>query len=206
MTTKKEIVDAVAAKLDEAGVPYVRGDGAGAAQPRQQTFGFDPSGGFLGEEFLTWLWFKWETDGGEFHVSKDRVIGVVIDDLLQFAPHSEQEHEQIIRHGMPTRTAEARQGLRQGHRLAKARLMFAEGARQWSLVIDAEHMAFASVKLPDNEEEECESPADRTSARTVAWIDLYEIVGMLFRQFLSARVSPNWISCDAVAMAEWMAE
>ncbi len=22
--------------------------------------------GWLGEEFLTWLWFRWETDGGEF--------------------------------------------------------------------------------------------------------------------------------------------
>ena len=22
--------------------------------------------GFLGEEFLTWLWFKWESEGGEF--------------------------------------------------------------------------------------------------------------------------------------------
>ena len=28
--------------------------------------------GFLGEEFLTWVWFRWETDGGEFTLSTTR--------------------------------------------------------------------------------------------------------------------------------------
>ncbi|HIE70972.1 MAG TPA: hypothetical protein EYP98_12805 [Planctomycetes bacterium] len=32
--------------------------------------------GFLGEEFLTWLWFKWETDGGEFTLSGGRIVGI----------------------------------------------------------------------------------------------------------------------------------
>ena len=34
------------------------------------------SHGFLGEEFLTWLWFRWENDGGEFTLGGGRVVGV----------------------------------------------------------------------------------------------------------------------------------
>ena len=30
------------------------------------------SHGFLGEEFLTWLWWKAETAGGEFELSRGR--------------------------------------------------------------------------------------------------------------------------------------
>jgi hypothetical protein len=85
--------------------------------------------GFLGEEFLTWLWFRWETEGGEFTLPGGRVVGVALDDFLSFAAQSDDETEQTLRRGLPTRTAEARTALRQGNRLRKARLLVAEGSR-----------------------------------------------------------------------------
>lgn len=169
----------------------------------QKSFGFDVTHEFLGEEFLTWLWFKWETDGGEFTLSGDRVVGIAIDDLLQFAPLGDDDSEQTIRHGLPTRTAEARAGLRQGHRVAKARLLVANGAQQWSLVLDAARMGCSSVKLPEDDEE-CETAEDRTADRTANWIALYDIVTALFDRFLKVRLSPAWLKTEAPAMASWM--
>lgn len=171
---------------------------------KQKSFGFDTTHEFLGEEFLTWLWFKCETDGGEFHLADDRVVGIAIDDLLQFAPLGDDDHEQTIRHGLPTQTAEARAGLRQGHRLAKARLLVATGAQQWSVVLDAARMGCSSAKLPDDDEE-CESAEDRTTDRATNWIALHDIVAELFRAFLVVRLSPAWLRGDAAAMAAWMA-
>jgi len=55
------------------------------ATATQQSFGFDVTHGFLGEEFLTWLWFRWETQVGEFTLPGGRVVGVVIDDMLNSA-------------------------------------------------------------------------------------------------------------------------
>ena len=66
---------------------------------------------YLGEEFLTWLWFRIETAGGTFEVGRNRV-GVILDDFIAFAPHEADETEQSLRKGLPTRTAEARAGLR----------------------------------------------------------------------------------------------
>ena len=34
---------------------------------------------FLGEEFLTWLWFRIESEGGDFEVGRES-IGVILDD------------------------------------------------------------------------------------------------------------------------------
>lgn len=169
----------------------------------QQSFGFDVTHEFLGEEFLTWLWFRIETDGGEFKLPGDRAVGIAIDDLLQFAPLGDDDHEQTIRHGLPTRTAEARAGLRQGHRVAKARLLVANGAQQWSLVLDAARMGCSSVKLPEDDEE-CETAEDRTADRTANWIALYDIVAALFDRFLKVRLSPAWLKKEAPAMAAWM--
>lgn len=125
--------------------------------------------GFLGEEFLTWIWFRWETSGGEFTLSGGRVVGVALDDFLSFAAPSDDETEQTLRHGLPTRTQEARTALRQGRRLRKARMLVAEGPRQWSATFDAPTMTLNGVKLPEDAEE-CESEQDRTADRTANWL------------------------------------
>jgi len=161
--------------------------------------------GFLGEEFLTWLWFRWETEGGEFTLSGGRVVGIALDDFLTFAALTEDETEQTLRRGLPTRTAEARTALRQGHRLRKARLLVAEGDRQWTATLDAPSLTLSGVKLPEDAEE-CESEMDRTADRAANWLALHEIVQALYGLFLKDRLRENYRSTGAEAQATWMAK
>ena len=77
---------------------------------------------FLGEEFLTWLWFRIETEGGEFDIGRQRELAVSFDDFIAFAPRDGDETEQTLRKGIPTRSPEASAALRHGHRLTRARL------------------------------------------------------------------------------------
>lgn len=168
----------------------------------QQSLGFDVTHGFLGEEFLLWLWWKWEADGGgEFSLPGGRYVGIAIDDLLVFAPLGDDDTKQTLAHGMPTRTAEARQALRGGHRVAKARLLIAEGARQWVATIEGATLRVAGKLLDD--ESECESAEDRNADRAANWLALHEIVAALFGQFLRVRVGEGWRE-EADRMAVWM--
>jgi hypothetical protein len=160
--------------------------------------------GFLGEEFLTWLWFRWETDGGEFTLPGGRVVGIALDDFLSFAAPSADATEQTLRRGLPTRTAEARTALRQGRRLRKARLLLAEGSRQWIATLDAPTLALGSVRLPDDAEE-CESDADRTADRAASWLAVHEIVHALYGAFLRDRLRPDYLATSGEAQARWMA-
>lgn len=160
--------------------------------------------GFLGEEFLTWLWFRWETDGGEYTLSGGRVVGVALDDFLAFAAPDEDATEQTLRRGLPTRTAEARTALRQGRRLRKARLLVAEGSRQWSATLDAPTLSLGGVKLPDDAEE-CESDTDRTADRAANWLALHEIVQALYAHFLQQRLRPDYLKTAGEQQARWMA-
>lgn len=162
------------------------------------------SHGFLGEEFLTWIWFRWETDGGEFPLPGGRVVGVALDDFLTFAAPSDEETEQTLRRGLPTRTEEARTALRQGHRLRKARLLIAEGERQWTATLDAPSLSLNGVKLPEDAEE-CESEADRTADRAASWLALHEIVQALYTSFLRQRLRPDYLGTVAEQQAQWMA-
>ncbi len=162
------------------------------------------SHGFLGEEFLTWLWFRCETESGEFALPGGRVVGVLLDDLLTFAAPHEDETEQTLRHGAPTRTAEARTSLRQGRRLKKARLLVAEGQNQWSATIDGTTLRLSGVKLPDDSEDVGSDP-ERSEERAGNWLALHEIVHALYREFLRVRLRPDYLRTTAEAQATWMA-
>jgi hypothetical protein len=159
--------------------------------------------GFLGEEFLTWLWFRWETDGGEFTLPGGRVVGIALDDLLTFGAPSQDETEQTLRHGLPTRTAEARTALRQGRRLRKARLVVAEGERSWTGTLDATAMQLTGVRLPDDAEE-ADSDAERTADRAANWLSLHEIVQALYGVFLRERLGTGYLQAGAERQAQWM--
>jgi len=159
--------------------------------------------GFLGQEFLTWLWFRWETEGGEFALPGGRVVGIAIDDFLTFAAPTEDETEQTLRHGLPTRTEEARTGLRQGRRLGKARLLIAEGERQWSAILDGASLSMSSVRLPEDGEE-CESDEERSADRAANWLALHEILTQLYGQFLRLRLPPDYMAEVGEPQARWM--
>ena len=162
------------------------------------------SHGFLGQEFLTWLWFRIETDGGEFTLSRERVVGVSMDDLLQFAPRDDEETSQVLKKGIPSRTAEARVSLQQGHRLAKARLAIACDQRVWSVTLDGATMSLGSVKLPEDDEE-ATSAEEKTEERVSNLLDLQEIAAELYGLFLRERLAPDYHATGAERQAQWMA-
>lgn len=159
--------------------------------------------GFLGEEFLTWLWYRWETEGGEFHLPGGRVVGIALDDLLTFAAPSDDDTEQTLRHGLPTRTAEARTALHQGRRLRRARLIVAEGQRQWTVTIDGATLRLSGSKLPEDAEE-VETDTDRTADRAANWLHLHEIVQGLYSRFLEQRLADGYLKGDGEKQAQWM--
>ena len=159
---------------------------------------------FLGEEFLTWLWYRLETEGGEFDLGQGRVVGVSLDDFIVFAPRDDDETEQTLRKGMPTRAVEARAGLRSGHRLKKAKLILAMGDLQWGLTLDASTMGLGSIKLPDDDED-AEGPEERSRERAANFLLLHEIVGQLYRLFLELRLRADYPSTDGEQQAAWMA-
>ena len=159
--------------------------------------------GFLGEEFLTWLWFRQETDGGDFDLG-ERSVSVALDDLLAFAPREADETEPTLRKGTPTRTAEARAALRDGRRLRRAKLIVAEGPQQWSAVLDGPSMGLIGVKLPEDTDAEAHTARERATARIASFLTLHELVRDLYQCFLRDRLRPEYLTTSAEAQAQWM--
>ena len=159
---------------------------------------------FLGEEFLTWLWYRLDTTGGDFDVGGGRNVAVAIDDFLAFAPRDDDETEQTLRKGLPTHSQEARTALRGGRRLRKAKLIVAEGPMQFGATLDGASMCLSGIKLPEDSED-CESQEDRNLERAAHFLHVHELLGLLYDGFLQDRLRPEYLRTSGEQQAQWMA-
>lgn len=164
----------------------------------------DGSHAFLGQEFLTWLWYQIETNGGEFELSRDRIVGISLDDMLQFAPRDDGETSQLLRKGLPSRTPAARTALQNGQRLAKARLAMATSDREWMFTLDGATLGLGSIKLPEDDEE-LDSAQERSTERVANLLELHELLGDVYGLFLKERLADDYLTKGAEAQANWMA-
>ena len=157
---------------------------------------------FLGCELILWLWWKWETAGGDFQIAGDKpLVGIAIDDRVEFTADVD-ETSLVLRHGLTTRAAEARAALKQGRVPTKARMLIAAGNDQWTVTLDGESLALCSVKLPEDADD-CETPEDQTSYRAEQWFALHGIVERLFDKFVVDRTCLAW-PAKVREIAEWM--
>lgn len=152
---------------------------------------------FLGQEFLTWLWFKSEERGGTVDLPGIGDIAVAFEKHMLLEYGEGEAHEKIICQGLQAELNEARTGLRMGKKLEQARIVLGRGEYEWTLTVKASIFDFKSVKAPKTmaSSEESDDPA-AVEGKLLEKIGLYEqclqLVDELFRLYLNLRLSSGW--------------
>ncbi|MDA8160271.1 MAG: hypothetical protein M0T76_06075 [Desulfobacteraceae bacterium] len=163
---------------------------------------------FLGQEFLTWLWFKSEERGGAVALPDLGDVGVLFEKHMLLEHGEGDAHEKVICQGLQAELNEARTGLRMGKKLEQARILLGQGDYEWSLTLKASVFDFRSVKVPKTmtASEEANDPA-AVEARLLDKIGLYEqgvrLVDELFRLYLNLRLSPEW-EAELARLRAWV--
>lgn len=158
---------------------------------------------FLAQEFLTWIWFRCEVDGGEFDLPEGS-MAVVVEDALSLVSWDEDDTRVGLRGGNPTLRPEAANSLAAGLMLRKARLFAARGDREWQFSLDGETLDLSGVKVPETPEgEEVEDPlADKLAACE----ELRGMIDALFRLFLGVRLCPDWERIEVPRLQAWVGQ
>jgi hypothetical protein len=145
---------------------------------------------FLGNEFLTWLWHEADARTAMVHAEGTGEVTVFFDKSLDLDCAYGQTGKDGLRGDGPSRSPEARDGLRTGKVPRKAGLVLDLNRQQFVLTLNPEAMAFGTAKLPDVE--------DADTARTLfeeriqLLRDLCGAVDGLFDTFLKTRASSAW--------------
>ncbi len=156
---------------------------------------------FLGREFLVWLWWKSELTDGHMTIKGFDSCDVWLDGQLTLETRAQEVEQSTLKGAAPSATPEAREALRQGKMPTKARICITHGEQQYACVFGAETFGLSGVKIPALLQE---AEDDQFYERMYLLEVLEEILGELYKEFLSLRLSPLWETDLIPAMRAWI--
>ena len=144
---------------------------------------------FLGNEFLLWLWWYWETQGDTITLSDEsELTGMFAKTLTLECPRGESGKGTISAQD-PTDLPEAAQAIRSGKLPRKAGLMLVRHGQAYELTLQAETFAVGGAKLQVDEEAEGRAIAE---GRIDSLRGLKETLDLLFQAFCARRIGKSW--------------
>lgn len=165
---------------------------------------------FLGQEFLTWLWYKSEERGGSVELPGRGDVTVVFEKHMLLEYGEGEEREKIICRGLQTELREARAGLSLAKKPEQARLRLSWDDREFGVTLTAATFEFRNIRLPKTVDraDEGEGP-EHLEARLLERMALFELlcdlVLELFALFVQIRTSPQWPQ-ELAEVRAWIAE
>ena len=156
-----------------------------------------------GREFLTWLWFKAETQHGKLALAEGRELGVLVEGPLTFLHEGNGAHAAVLKKGAPENSIEAKTCLLSGKKLKEAKITFALDEQSvWAFGFEADEFLIRGLKLPQSE-----GPLDAVSRfqERMLFLDQWrEIFLDLYGAFLDVRTEPKKWKKATADIREWV--
>jgi hypothetical protein len=157
---------------------------------------------FLGNEFLLYLWYMSDAKSGAVTTQNGKDITIFIDRSLELDCAYGQTGRETLRGDGPSRSQEAKTGLRMGKVPRKAYFIIDHEREQYGLTLNPESMTFSSVGLP--EVEEAESPRVLFEERIASIARFRGTISTLFSTFMQARVDTQMWGNIVTSIQQWI--
>lgn len=166
---------------------------------------------FLGREFLTWLLFRVEEDGGRMTIGDD-VVELTLGDRVVMQEQGERNARlTLVDEG--DMSSELGAGFRRGKLIDRARIALTRGERRWELSLDGGMLTYDSLRCPKlGDRDAALSDDPRALFENDLFLrlaDVEEVVGFidsLFASFCQLRASSRWEAETLPALRAWVAD
>lgn len=161
----------------------------------------------LGQDFLTWLWFRSEKNGWLFRTSGGEEFNVYLEQKVSVRGGEGENVETAVVSGPNAAFAEAREGLKAGKRVDRALLRLEQDGNTWMVQLKADDLGLNALRTPKIETRAAEG--EDPDGPVLEKLYLIEkgagFVEELYGQFLTARLNPGWRD-ELRAFSEWLKE
>ena len=155
---------------------------------------------FLGREFLTWLWFKTETQNHKLSIGKYGMFHLYIDDKIVLSSSSGSVRENSLKGGTPAYAFEAGSALGTGKLVHEAKFILQDAEKQWSFSLLADDLSLRNVRLPTVVESESHAHINQRIKYSQL---LSNLIDDLFKSFMKLRISEQF-SEEVSKIREWV--
>ncbi|MGD8301826.1 MAG: hypothetical protein PVI55_05370 [Desulfobacterales bacterium] len=159
---------------------------------------------FLGEEFLTWLWFALDQNPTLLRKADPDLTSLEIGNRIVLEKRHKKAIERITIKGENAGLEEAMLALQKGALVAELNLVYRSNEQKWQFTIKAESLNLSSVKTPKIARPE--SPEDMESAileKIFLYDKILQFLEKLYNTFIKYRLSDHWQKRDVILIKKW---
>jgi len=160
---------------------------------------------FIGQEFLTWLWYMISTGGYTDILDKDENISLAIGDRMVLENRNSKDIEIITIKGNQADLKEGMVALTKGALVAELGLVIHVNDNPWKLTLKGESLDMTNLKTPATGRPET---ADDLDGAVLEKIHLYEtafhITEQLYHTFFKQRISDDWDNRIKTKIKTWV--
>jgi hypothetical protein len=160
---------------------------------------------FMGNEFLTWLWFLMERDpdGLRNIITPDLTLSLGNRTVLE--NRSDAGVEIISIKGDDAGLEEARLALKKGAMVSELNLRCESGEKRWTFTLKGESMAITHLKMPETAPVQFGEDIEGSVIEKVYLLEIVlSLLDNLFGRFIKLRVSNRWQEKVVPAMKKWI--
>ncbi len=160
--------------------------------------------GMLGQDFLTWLWFRSE-QGRHFFTHKEVPFELSMEQRIVVRGGEGDAQETASVTGLLSSLREAKLGLLTGKKVVQALARIEKDGMAWQSLIKAEDFSIGSLRSPSVERDPDSDDMDALFLEKAYLVDLYlDMLDDLYRQFLHVRLDLARWSEEEAAVGEWI--
>jgi hypothetical protein len=160
---------------------------------------------FLGDEFLTWLWYMVERQPDELKTFDKDLISFEIGNRIALENHRHKGIEIITIKGDDAGLEEGLLALKKGALVTEINIIFRTVEQQWQFNIKGESLNISGLKTPETARPETKEDVEGFVLEKIYLYDkIIRFIENLFQRFISLRVSLNWDDVVVTQIKNWI--
>lgn len=148
---------------------------------------------FLGDEFLTWLWFLIENDPESFRKADKNILSLEIGNRIVLENRNRDALERITIRGDEANLDEGMVALSKGALVSEISLVYKTAENQWQFSVKGESLNISSLKTPKVALPENSDDYDGFVLEKAYLFDnILNLLENIYTIFIKIRISNDW--------------
>jgi hypothetical protein len=160
---------------------------------------------FLGDEFLTWLWFVIEQDSTVLRNADPDLTSFEIGNRIVLEKKHKKALERITIKGEDAGLEEAKVALQNGALVAELNLVYRSTQQKWQFTLKGESLNLSSLKTPKIVPPESQDEFEGSVLEKIFLYDkILQFLEKLYKTFVKLRISNRWQSHEISSIKRWL--
>ena len=160
---------------------------------------------FLGEEFLTWLWYVIENNQNLIKIFDRDFVGLEIGDRIVFENRRKESVERITIKGEEAGLEEGILALKNGALVTELNMIYRSAELVWQFTLKGESLNISSLNIPKTDLPDSDEDIEGFVLEKLFLYDKsLQLVKNLFAHFVKLRISNKWQKKEVFNIRKWI--